>query len=82
MDGARKSKPGSLSFLYYLPTPQAQTVAAIPVARSAATTIAGHMSVPSIAILVKVANMPPTGVNAPYMKDWKAAARDPERDDV
>ena len=33
--------------------------------------------VPSIAIDVKVAKIPPAGVKAPYMHDWKAAARVP-----
>jgi hypothetical protein len=31
----------------------------------------------AVAILVKVANIPPAGVNAPYMNDWNAAAKDP-----
>ena len=35
---------------------------------------AGHIKVPSIAMLVRVANIPPAGVNPPYMNDWKAAA--------
>ncbi|KKA18804.1 hypothetical protein T310_7244 [Rasamsonia emersonii CBS 393.64] len=52
-------------------------MAATTVANTAANTAAGHISVPSIAILVNVAKMPPAGVKPPYMRDWKAAAREP-----
>jgi len=34
------------------------------------------MRVPSIPILVKVANIPPAGVKPPYMSDWNPAASD------
>lgn len=42
----------------------------------------GNIKVPSIAMLVRVANIPPAGVKAPYMYDWKAAARDPIMPDI
>jgi hypothetical protein len=38
---------------------------------------AGHIRVPSIAMLVNVANIPPAGVKAPYINDWNMAAREP-----
>ena len=50
---------------------------AIPVAITAAKAAIGHASVPSIAMLVRVAKMPPAGVKAPYMTDWNHAAREP-----
>lgn len=59
------------------PYPITPTMAATTVANTAANTAAGHISVPSIAILVNVAKMPPAGVKPPYMRDWKAAAREP-----
>lgn len=34
---------------------------------------------PSIAMLVNVANIPPAGVKAPYIHDWNAAASVPSR---
>ncbi|TKW53855.1 hypothetical protein CTA1_6030 [Colletotrichum tanaceti] len=37
----------------------------------------GGINVPSIAMLVRVANTPPAGVKPPYMYDWKAAASVP-----
>jgi hypothetical protein len=42
---------------------------ATPVAITAARIAAGGIMVPSIAMLVKVAKMPPAGVKAPYMYD-------------
>lgn len=54
--------------------PQTHTSIATPVAITTARIAAGGIIVPSIAMLVKVAKMPPAGVKAPYMYDWKAAA--------
>lgn len=51
---------------------------ATTVERSDAAINAGGIKVPSIAMLVRVANMPPAGVNPPYMNDWKAAANVPK----
>jgi hypothetical protein len=53
----------------HLPIPQAHTEMATPVAITAARIAAGGIIVPSIAMLVKVAKMPPAGVKAPYMYD-------------
>jgi hypothetical protein len=47
------------------------------VAEIEAINIANGLNHPTMAKLVKVANIPPAGVNPPYIKDWKAAARDP-----
>lgn len=44
--------------------------------RTAMTSAAG-ISVPNIAILVSVANIPPAGVKPPYINDWNPAANDP-----
>jgi hypothetical protein len=35
------------------------------------------MNTPSIAMLVRVAKMPPAGVNPPYAQLWNHAAMDP-----
>lgn len=35
------------------------------------------MTVPSIAMLVNVAKIPPAGGKPPYMKDWNAATSEP-----
>lgn len=56
------------------PTPPTHTKLATIVAMSEATPTAAGINVPSMAMLVKVANTPPAGVNPPYMHDWKAAA--------
>jgi hypothetical protein len=50
---------------------------ATPVASVHASITAQGMNVPNIAILVNVAKIPLAGVNPPYMKDWKVAAREP-----
>ena len=62
---------------HHVPTPQIPTVAATSVATTIATMVIERASVPSIAMLVSVAKIPPAGVNAPYMNAWKAAAREP-----
>jgi hypothetical protein len=59
------------------PNPIFQTMKATPVASVHASITAQGMNVPNIAILVNVAKIPLAGVNPPYMKDWKAAAREP-----
>lgn len=59
------------------PHPIFQTITATAVASVAANITAEGMSVPIIAILVNVAKIPLAGVNPPYIKDWKAAAREP-----
>jgi hypothetical protein len=61
------------------PTPKTQTTIAAPVATTAARRDAAGIKVPSIAMLVNVANIPPAGVKAPYIHDWKAAASVPLR---
>jgi hypothetical protein len=62
---------------HHVPKPQIQTVPATSVAIDIATVATGRASVPSIAMLVSVAKIPPAGVNPPYMNAWKAAAREP-----
>lgn len=52
---------------------------ATTVAMTTARTAKAGIATPSIATLVKVANTPPAGVNAPYIQLWKAAANDPVR---
>lgn len=59
------------------PTPHIHTILATTVAIDEATRRASGIIVPSIAMLVRVANIPPAGVNPPYMYDWKAAAKVP-----
>jgi hypothetical protein len=56
---------------------QIPTIAATSVATNIATMATGRASVPSIAMLVSVAKIPPAGVNPPYMSAWKIAAREP-----
>lgn len=48
-----------------------------PVARMEAVRVAGNINTPNIAMLVKVAKIPPAGVKPPYIYDWNAAASDP-----
>lgn len=60
------------------PTPHIHTMPATTVERSDAAINAGGIKVLSIAMLIRVANMPPAGVNPPYMNDWKAAANVPK----
>jgi hypothetical protein len=62
---------------YHVPTPQLQTADATSVAVNIATMATERASVPSIAMLVNVANIPAAGVNPPYISAWKAAAREP-----
>lgn len=52
---------------------------ATTVERSDATTAAIGCNVPSIAMLVNEANIPPAGVKPPYIHDWKAAASVPKQ---
>lgn len=49
--------------------PQAHTSVATPVAITTARIVTIGTSVPNMAMLVKVAKMPPAGVKAPYMHD-------------
>ncbi len=42
------------------------------VAKTAAIMATVGINAPSMATLIKVANMPPAGVKPPYMYDWKA----------
>lgn len=62
----------------YPPIWRPQTATATIVATAAATTATDGASLPSMAALVKEANNPPAGVNAPYAQDWKAAATVPD----
>jgi hypothetical protein len=70
--------PDSVDFHSGCPHPQAHTILAAAVAKSDATTAAIGIMVPTIAMLVNVANNPPAGVKPPYIHDWKAAANVPE----
>lgn len=67
-----------LSGMGNLQSTNIEAVATI-VAMTAARAAKGGIATPSIPTLVKVANMPPAGVNAPYIQPWKAAAKDPVR---
>lgn len=53
----------------HFPTPSCHTIIDTPVAITDANITNGIMNVPSIAMLVNVAKIPPAGVNPPYMKD-------------
>jgi hypothetical protein len=66
-----------LTAQHYVPTPQIPTIAATSVAINIANIAIERASVPSIAMLVSVAKIPPAGVKPPYMSAWKAAAREP-----
>jgi hypothetical protein len=69
--------PSHANGLPHCPTPTFQTIIDTPVAITDANITNGIMNVPSIAMLVNVAKIPPAGVNPPYMKDWNAAAIEP-----
>lgn len=71
------SEPQPSNSCHGSPHPIFQTITATAVARIDASITAEGMRVPIIAILVNVAKIPLAGVNPPYMKDWKAAAREP-----
>lgn len=66
-----------VGFRLYFPTPSLHTRIDTPVARMEAVRVAGNINTPNIAMLVKVAKIPPAGVKPPCIYDWNAAASDP-----
>lgn len=66
----------------HLPTPETQTKTATKVATSDEPIPTAGINVPTMAMHVKVAKIPPAGVKPPYIQDWKAAAAVPEPDSI
>jgi hypothetical protein len=66
----------------HLPALQAHTITVTIVATTTPAIAAAGAANPNIPNEVSVAKMPPAGVNAPYIQDWKPAAREPSKTDL